>query len=148
MGLCGMLSGQEMYVTVKAATDPAQVVFNIAQTGTSKYKIRVEQIECGSDMEAPPGCLTYAMGTTGQITSYNIANGNGELINNQKFAHCIKYQEGYCDVALTASKFDMGTAGDAGDSLTFGGNVQTGNMFGSGGSLNWNFTGPYVIPVC
>ena len=30
----------------------------------------------------------------------------------------------------------MGTAGDAGDSLTFGGNVQTGNMFGSAGSLN------------
>jgi len=145
--LCGMLSGQEMYVTVKAATDPAQVVFNIAQTGTSKYKIRVEQIECGSDMEAPPGCLTYAMGTTGQITSYNIANGNGELINNQKFAHCIKYQEGYCDVALTASKFDIGSGGD-GDMMSIGTNSFSGSTFGTNMMVNWNFTGPYVIPFC
>ena len=61
--------------------------------------------------------------------------------------------------------FDLGTAGDTGDSLTFGSNVQTGNMFGSSGSLNCklmdcymikikreislgNFTGPYVAPVC
>jgi len=145
--LCGMLSGQEMYVTVAAATVPAQVVFNIAQMGTSKYKIRVEQIECGSDMEAPPGCLTYATGTTGDITSYNIASGSGELINNQKFAHCIKYQEGYCDVALTASTFDIGSGAD-GDMMTIGTNAFSGSTFGTNMMVTWNFTGPYVIPFC
>merc|ERR1712079_155006 len=97
---------------------------------------------------APPGCLTYDMNLSGTFTSFNYASGAGEMINNQKFSHCIKYQDGYCDVSLTSSTFDVGTAGDAGDSLTFGSNVQTGNMFGSSGSLNWNFTGPYVAQVC
>merc|ERR550525_1065037 len=28
------------------------------------------------------------------------------MINNQKFSHCIKYQDGYCDVSFTSSTFD------------------------------------------
>merc|ERR1719438_574613 len=87
-------------------------------------------------MNAPPGCLTYNMGISGSIMSYNFNGGSGEMINNQKFSHCIKYQEGYCDVAMTASKFDVGA--DAGDSLTIGSNMM----------LNVNFTGPYAFPVC
>jgi len=144
--LCGTLSGQEMYVMVKNTDTASKVVFNIASMASmSKYKIRVEQLEC-STMNAPPGCLTYNMGISGSIMSYNFNGGSGEMINNQKFSHCIKYQEGYCDVAMTASKFDVGA--DAGDSLTIGSNVLTGTNFGSNMMLNVNFTGPYAFPVC
>jgi len=142
--LCGMLSGQEMYVYVKNTDSATNVLFNIASmTSSSKWKIRVEQIACASEMLAPPGCLTYAMTTSGSIQSYNIAGGSGEMINNQKFSHCIKYQEGFCDIAFTASTFDL----DPEDSLTIGSNVNSGSTFGVSNMLTLNFTGPYVFPV-
>jgi len=150
MSLCGTLTGQHMVVNVKGQTGGSKIVFNIVSAASmAKWRVKVVQLSCSDpDLLAPPGCLTYNTAESGTIQSYNYQGGNGELINNQKFSHCIKYMEGFCDVALTSMTFDMGTSGDAGDSLTFGGNVQTGNMFGSAGSLNWNFTGPYVIPVC
>ena len=55
-----------------------------------------------------------------------------QMINNQKFCHCIKYQDGFCDVSLTASNFDL----DSGDSLTFGNVVNTGSTFGTSMMLN------------
>jgi len=144
--LCGTLSGQEMYVWVKNQDAGSKVVFNIASMASmSRYKIRVEQLECGP-MNAPPGCLTYNMGISGSITSYNFNGGSGEMINNQKFSHCIKYQEGYCDIAMTCTKFDVGN--DPGDSVTIGSNVLQGMNFGTNNMLNVNFTGPYTFPVC
>ena len=151
-----------MYVYVKNTDSATNVLFNIASmTSSSKWKIRVEQIACASEMLAPPGCLTYAMTTSGSIQSYNIAGGSGEMINNQKFSHCIKYQEGFCDIAFTASTFDL----DPEDSLTIGSNVNSGSTFGVSNMLTCklenisdiqkyftqiisvNFTGPYVFPV-
>lgn len=150
MTLCGSLTGQHMVVNVKDATEGSKIVFNIVSAASmAKWRVKVIQLSCADmDLLAPPGCLTYDKAESGTIQSFNYQGGNGEMINNQKFSHCIKYQEGFCDVALTSMKFDLGAAGDAGDSLTFGSNVQTGSMFGSGGSLNWNFTGPYVATIC
>jgi len=147
MTLCGSLTGQHMYVNVKDVGDGSKIVFNIVSPASMpRWRIKVDQISCAeTEKIAPPGCLTYDTTESGTIMSYNYQGGMGELINNQKFSHCIMHQDGFCDVALTAMNFDMGAPED---SLTFGGNVQTGNMFGSGGSLNWNFTGPYVATVC
>jgi len=144
MTLCGTLTGQHMYVTVKNS-DPSKVAFNVASMASmARWKIRVTQILC-TDTEnlAPAGCVTYDMADSGDITSYNYDNGNGALINNQKFCQCIKYTDNMCDISLSATGFDLGTD----DSLTFGNNVQTGSAFGSSGMLNWNFTGPYCALV-
>jgi len=140
--LCGDLTGQHMYVSVKDVTDPAKMVFNIASAaGMARWRIKVDQIPCTeTENLAPSGCLTYAMGESGVLQSYNYAGGNGELINNQMFSHCIEEQDGFCDVALTSTNFDLGP----GDSITFSALSQVGNMFGSMGSLIWNYTGPYV----
>jgi len=140
MTLCGTLTGQHMYLTVKNS-DPAKVAFNVASMASmARWKIRVTQILCSDkDALAPAGCVTYDMADSGDITSYNYDNGNGALINNQKFCHCIKYTDNMCDISLSSSGFDLG----ADDSLTFGNNIQTGSAFGSSGMLNWNFTGPY-----
>jgi len=140
--LCGTLTGQHMYVTVKDQTDASKMVFNIASMASmARWRVKVVQLACtNTDALAPRGCLTYATEEAGTIESFNYNGGNGELINNQAFSHCIKEQDGFCDVALTSSNFDLGN----GDSITFGGNSQTGTMFGSGGTLTWNFTGPYI----
>ena len=126
------------YVTVKAQDGPSKVVFNIdSMASMSRYKIKVEQISCtDTDKLAPPGCLTYDTATAGTLTSYNYDAGQGEMINNQKFSHCIMYQDGYCDVSFTSSSFDIGANNDAADSITIGSSVQTGNAFGVNQMLN------------
>jgi len=144
MSLCGTLTGQHMYLTVKNS-DPAKIAFSVtSMTSMSRWKIRVTQIMCDdTSILAPEGCLTYDMGDSGDIMSYNYDSGSGALINNQMFCHCIKKTDNYCDIALSSNGFDLGTD----DSLTFGNNKQTGTTFGSSGMLNWNFTGPYCALV-
>jgi len=146
--LCGDLSGMEIYVTVKSTTADPMFSFNHV-SGTAKWRIKITQIQC-TDTEnlADPGCLTWNTGTSGTLMSFNNMGGAGELINNQKYSHCIKYQEGFCDVSLVASDFMMGTAAGAADSITFGTLSNSGSTFGTSGMLNWNYTGPYVVPVC
>ena len=98
--------------------------------------IQVSQLSCDDvDLLAPPGCLTYNTQPFGSIMSFNLANGTGEMINNQRFSHCIKHQEGYCDVSLTSSEFDIGQNKDTGDSLTIGSTLWTGSNFGTDGQL-------------
>jgi len=144
MNLCGVLSGQEIYVTVKATTVPPKISFNIA-SDAAKWRIKVTQIACkDEDKLAPPGCLTYATEEVGEIMSFNNQGGMGELLNNAKFAHCIKYREGFCDISFSASDFMLG----ADDSIAFGTNLQTGATFGDANQLRYNFTGPYVFPTC
>ena len=95
----------------------------------SHYRIRVTQLSCeDTELLAPPGCLTYNTETFGAMTSFNFANGTGEMINNQSFSHCIKHQEGFCDVLLVFHDLDLGVPDRlAGDSLTFGSKILTGN---------------------
>jgi len=142
--LCGTLTGQHMILTVKDQSQPgAKLIFNHA-SGSAKWRVRVTQFSCDDlDLLAPAGCVTYNTEPSGNIMSYN-SGTSGELINDQKFSHCIKNQDGYCDVALTSNTFDLGS----GDNLSFGNNVQSGSTFGTSGSLTWNFTGPYVATAC
>ena len=49
---------------------------------------------------------------------------------------CHRFQEGYCDVALFASNFDIGAPGDVSDSMSIGTNLFTGNSFGGSLMLN------------
>ena len=122
-----------VYLTVKTQTGPTQIEFDIGynQSSLSRYRIQVTQLSCEDpDLLAPPGCLTYNTDTSGYMSSFNLANGTGELINNQRFSHCIKHQDGYCDIMLFFIDLDLGlpdwASGDSGDSLTFGERMLTG----------------------
>jgi len=140
--LCGTLTGQSIYVSVEDTTDDPKFTFNI-ESSNAKWRIKVQQIACKSEDLAPDGCLTYDTAKSGTIMSFNNQGGNGELINNQKYAHCIMYQKGYCDIALVADDFMLGAGNDM---INFGTSTWSGSVFGSAGSLVYNFTGPYVIP--
>jgi len=143
--LCGTLNGQSIYLSVANNASFAKFTFNIVSAASnSNWLIKITQIPCGSSSLAPAGCLTYNTGLTGMITSFNNLNGAGSLINNECYTACIASQANYCDVALTATNFDLGT----GDSISFGAQKFTGTTFGTANSLTWNYTGPYFIPVC
>lgn len=91
------------------------------------------QLSCeDTDLLAPPGCLTYNTEIFGNIGSFNFGNGTGEMINNQRFSHCIKHQEGYCDIMLFFIYLDLGIpgwgSGADGDSLTFGEKILRGTQ--------------------
>ena len=65
----------------------------------SRYKIKVEQISCtDTAMLAPPGCLTYDMGLSGTITSFNYDAGQGEMINNQPMFPGKHYLDQICKI--------------------------------------------------
>jgi len=141
--LCGTLTGQSIYVTVNDTTVDPKFNFNI-DSSNAKWRIKVEQILCTQlDMLAPPGCLTYDTETSGTFMSFNNQGGFGQLINNQKYSHCIKYQPGFCNIAFQSDDFKLG----ADDMINFGTSTYTGDSFGTSGSLQYNFTGPYVFPV-
>jgi len=145
--LCGTLTGQHMIANV-VNTDPSKITFNIV-SALAKYKIKVEQIACTSEDLAPAGCVTYATTGSGSIQSFN-AGSAGELINDQMFSHCIKPQDGFCDVQLDCSSgsFNLGgVAGACTDYISFGGQAACGTTLGTACMQTWNFTGPYVIPT-
>ena len=119
--------GEKTWIDIDIAKNASSV---------SRYRIRVTQLACeDTALLAPPGCLTYSTDLAGTISSFNYADGTGEMINNQNFYHCIKYQEGYCDVSLIASEFDVGEVHDTGDSLLIGSTFLTGNNFANDGTL-------------
>ena len=125
-----------------------RIDFNLAGnvSSVSRYRIRVTQLACeDSSSLAPPGCLTYNQELAGTITSFNYAGGTGQMLNNLQFSHCIKYHEGYCDVSLTASEFDIGNNHDTGDSLLIGTTVLRGRDFGIDGTLLCRRIGNLII---
>ena len=168
--LCGDLSGQESknhnMSTFLALTFFCTLVhldvsnpnyqgnqwidFNLASnvSSVSRYRIQVTQLPCEDTSSlAPPGCLTYDTDLAGTITSFNYADGAGQMLNNLKLSHCIKYQEGYCDVSLLASEFDIGNNHDTGDSLLIGTTFLTGTNFGIDGTLLCKKTGNFSIKM-
>lgn len=144
--VCGTLSGQEIILSANETSSLPKFTFNVASVASnSRWRIKVVQVPCTDPRLAPPGCLTYNQGTSGTFSSLNNQNGNGESITGMNcYSHCVEYQQGFCDMALTASSFDLAT----GDTVGFGTSVFTGTAFGTAGSLLYNFTGPYTIPVC
>ena len=121
---------------MKDQHNPTLIQFDIAcnVSSVSRYRLKVTQIPCETASQlAPPGCLTYNTELSGAISSFNYAGGTGEMINNQRFSHCIKHQEGYCDVSLAFIDFDLGLPGwiseaeasqcGCGDSVTIGSNI-------------------------
>jgi len=145
--LCGTLTGSSIYVTVNQTTAKPMFMFTTTSSD-ARWKIKITQLQCTDTANlADAGCLFWETATAGTLMSFNNMNGAGEHLNNMMYSHCIKYQPGFCDVSLVASDFMLGTATGATDSITFGTLSSSGSSFGTSNTLNWNFTGPYVVPV-
>lgn len=147
--LCGDLSGQHLYASVKDM-DNVTLTITLNATSTQKWNILVSQFDSTqTDYLAPRGCLQYFRQDIGRITSFNNVNTTGmaEMLNDHMYTICIAQNDDYCDVALTANVFDLdGSAGACTDSLTFGTSQQCGTTFGTSDSLLWNYTGSYNVP--
>jgi len=97
--LCGVLSGQHIYVENDGAAVNAVVNINTAATalaGGRSWKILVRMLEKGSPSLAPEGCLQYFTGTSGRVTSFNhvVNNAPGMMLINLAYTSCIRAESG------------------------------------------------------
>jgi len=150
--LCGVLTGQHLYLSVKdLGTDFVTIEITLASNGTQEWEMLITQIEGDATADlAPRGCLQYFKEDAATFSSFNWDSGNGMLINDNQYSICIKDNDAYCDVALTAnSMFELTKTGDTCmDKIAFGTNVYCGTTFNDATNMaTWNFTGAYQIPV-
>jgi len=101
--LCGVLTGQHMYVDVNTAGGAMAATININTDNTAGnrfWKILVQRIACDSPDLPPAGCLQFFTGLSGMITSFNGARmGDAhQMIQNQQYRVCIKRGAGMCSV--------------------------------------------------
>jgi len=123
--LCGVLTGQHMYVDVNTAGGAMAATINVntaGEVGNRFWKILVQRIACNSPDLPTPGCLQFFTGLSGLITSFNGARmGNAQqMLQNQQYRVCIKRGAGMCgvtyreaDPAGAIDSFALGAAGAA-----------------------------------
>merc|ERR1711899_302870 len=127
--LCGVLTGQHVYVDVNTAGGAMAATINIDTDNTAGnrfWKILVQRIACDSPDLPPAGCLQYFTGLSGLITSFNGARmGNAQqMLQNQQYRVCIKRGAGMCSVRYreAAGQIDsFGLGGNAGADGDFDG---------------------------
>jgi len=127
--LCGVLTGQHMYVDVNTAGGAMAATININtdnNPGNRFWKILVQRIACNSPDLPPAGCLQFFTGLSGLITSFNGARmaDAHQMIQNQQYRVCIKRGAGMCGVRYreAAGQIDsFGLGGNAGADGDFDG---------------------------
>merc|ERR1712223_1176531 len=127
--LCGVLTGQHVYVDVNTAGGAMAATININNDNTAfnrVWKILVQRIACDSPDLPPAGCLQFFTGLSGMITSFNGARmGDAhQMIQNQQYRVCIKRGAGMCGVRYreAAGQIDsFGLGGNAGADGDFDG---------------------------
>ncbi len=86
----------------------------------------------------------YCRSLSGVISSFNNNNGLGQELINHNYPICINQFDNYCDVALSATSFDLdGTAPACNDKLVLGANTYCGSgtaSFGTAGALTCKFS--------
>merc|ERR1719148_70593 len=107
--LCGVLSGQHIYVENDGANPAATLTIDTSDTPLARtWKILVRTIECDSPAKAPGGCLQYFTGTSGNIVSFNKNGANGALIDNLLYNVCIRREAGFCSYTVREARSAAG----------------------------------------
>ena len=74
--------------------DSATVAFTFADVDSSRsFEIKVTQFTCDSEMRPPEGCLQYHMGIDGSLQTFNFANDDVHLAD-QQYNICIRKEMG------------------------------------------------------
>jgi len=109
-GVCGILTGQHLYVDHGSGTPTLQIQYNqnAATTNTRSWKIFVRFLEDGNP-SLPPStrCLQYFTGRSNVITSLNHitrTNAVGVIIGNTDYRVCIRMEQGMRCIAYNEAR--------------------------------------------
>lgn len=112
--LCGLLTGQHLYMDAGAATTAAKLTFTITTAATQNWRIKVSQIECSSRNKAPNGCLQYFTGTRNTVTSFNYdglaACAPTCNLGPQDYTVCFRQEKGMCGMQFVETTVATGDA--------------------------------------
>ena len=96
--LCGINSGQHMYLETDRATSSQTLTLTVAATtGSATFKIKISQIPCFANYKAPSGCLQYYTGRSGRVKSFN--RSNGKMLYNLRYSACVRREPGTCGIS-------------------------------------------------
>merc|ERR1712008_620299 len=102
--LCGVLSGQHIYVENDGADPAATLNVDTSVTPLARtWKILVRTIECDSPAKAPGGCLQYFTGASGNILSFNSGDA-GALLDDLLYNVCIRREAGMCSYTVREAR--------------------------------------------
>ncbi|KAK3874982.1 hypothetical protein Pcinc_020118 [Petrolisthes cinctipes] len=109
--ICGNNTGQHLYVGVESVTGPVEVTITTlggAVEGLVRaWELAVAQIECGSVMKPPPGCLQYLTSHRSTFSSFNYnPHINATYMNNLNYAVCIRKEVNSCTLTYTSEPQD------------------------------------------
>jgi len=100
--ICGTNTNQHMYLHMTPGNN--QFTLNMLLTGTTTartWDIRISQIPCGANYEAPQDCLQYFTEATGTFSSFNYQFSNAPAVQhlaNQDYTVCIRMAQGFCGI--------------------------------------------------
>lgn len=154
--MCGILTGQHLYIELSpTSTDAATVTIKTSTTAGQPtaaiakrlWDFQTSQIPCYATYRAPNGCHRYRMETAGKITSLNFymvsgstrgittAQNSGVEIASQNLNTCIRRSKGMCCVEYQVCVSD--TQGiELTDTIGTEGDIGTAGMFNEGWSLD------------
>ncbi|OXA52202.1 uncharacterized protein LOC110852632 [Folsomia candida] len=91
--LCGNLNGQHIYIDYGTSDT---ITLNLLMSGTVQrervWNIEILTIPCLSVVRAPPGCLQYFTGISGQVQSFNFQGGTH--LSNMDYSICVRPEDG------------------------------------------------------
>jgi len=101
--LCGVNTGQHVYVDAGTAQAAATLTFTMVAASKATWRVKVSQIASSSMYKAPNGCLQYFMGIKNTVKSFNFGTGTGDCDPNchlrpQNYNVCFKQEKGMCSM--------------------------------------------------
>ncbi|XP_023347917.1 uncharacterized protein LOC111716666 [Eurytemora carolleeae] len=122
--ICGLNTGQHMYLDSSSACNILSFNIDRATTVTRSWRVKVTQYDCGSDV---PGivedCLQYFTGLSGTIRNFNydttkvdsaLATANTHL-SNQNYNICFRQERGFCSICFSpviTNSFSVSASGN------------------------------------
>jgi len=101
--LCGVNTGQHVYVDAGTADAATTLTFTMAAASTATWRVKVSQLASSSMYKAPNGCLQYFMGIKNTVTSFNFGTGTGDCNPNcnlqpLNYNVCFRQEKGMCSM--------------------------------------------------
>ncbi|KAH7933611.1 hypothetical protein HPB49_014370 [Dermacentor silvarum] len=110
--LCGLNTGQHMYIDVDMSPGPVNLYVETNGTRNSRWNIKISQIKCDSPTRAPSNCLQYYTGTSGNFSSFDYAEAQEipprrGYLNNLDYTVCFRKEAGYCSITYSVPGMDV-----------------------------------------
>lgn len=99
--ICGLNTGQHMYIEVGEDTSAAITFAFGAVAGSRTWELKITQYEATSPVRPPDGCLQYHTGTEGSVQTFNFANAGGNHLHDQNYNICIRQEMGFRCIQYT-----------------------------------------------